>query len=254
MACAAVSPPESPRTLHTRRPLHRMARRSRITVVTGAADMTARVWDVETGKELLQLEHDTPIRAVALAQSELRPVVACATDDVMGQPARITVWALTPGAAARDALAQEEPVARWQFESKVIKMAFVNCDRELLSVHDNGTIAKWNAETGAKLASAQIHSKRIMDMQFDPRRQTVLTASKDGKSLLIDVVTLKVLNEFQSETQINSAAQLPLRDLIVLGGGQEALIVTQTATSAAHFEAMFFHKVVRGRFCRAPLV
>ena len=54
---------------------------------------------------------------------------------------------------------------------------------------------------------------------------------------LYDVDTLEVVKTFQTERPVNSAAISPIKDHVVLGGGQEAMDVTTTTTKAGKFEA-----------------
>jgi len=42
---------------------------------------------------------------------------------------------------------------------------------------------------------------------------------------------------------MNSASISPLKDHIIMGGGQEAMSVTTTSAGAGKFEVRFFHKV-----------
>lgn len=42
---------------------------------------------------------------------------------------------------------------------------------------------------------------------------------------------------------MNSAAISPIRDHIILGGGEEAMKVTQTTAASGHFEAKLYHLV-----------
>lgn len=53
---------------------------------------------------------------------------------------------------------------------------------------------------------------------------------------------MRLLN-FRSERPVNSAAISPIREHIILGGGEEAMKVTQTVLSSGHFEAKLYHMV-----------
>lgn len=54
---------------------------------------------------------------------------------------------------------------------------------------------------------------------------------------------LSVLKTFKTERPVNSASISPLKEHVVLGGGQEAKDVTMTAGKAGKFDAKFFHVV-----------
>uniref|UniRef100_A0A8R1IGI9 Serine-threonine kinase receptor-associated protein n=1 Tax=Caenorhabditis japonica TaxID=281687 RepID=A0A8R1IGI9_CAEJA len=53
-----------------------------------------------------------------------------------------------------------------------------------------------------------------------------------------------------SERPVNSACISPTRDHVCLGGGEDAMQVTQTSVSAGHFEAKIYHMVFEEEFAR----
>lgn len=74
-------------------------------------------------------------------------------------------------------------------------------------------------------------------------------------SQLIDVEDLSVLKSYVADTPLNSAAITPVKDYVILGGGQAAMDVTTTSARQGKFEARFYHKIfmeeigrVRGHF------
>ncbi|CAG7819312.1 unnamed protein product [Allacma fusca] len=77
-----------------------------------------------------------------------------------------------------------------------------------------------------------------------------ITASKDKTSKLFDTETLECLKTYKTDRPVNSATISPNLDHVVLGGGQEAMDVTRTATSQGKFEARFFDLVYEDEFAR----
>jgi translation initiation factor 3 subunit I len=74
-------------------------------------------------------------------------------------------------------------------------------------------------------------------------------------SQLITADELNVLKSYSTDTPLNSAALTPVKDYVILGGGQAAMDVTTTSARQGKFEARFFHKIfeeeigrVRGHF------
>ena len=59
-------------------------------LVTGSADTTAKLWDVETGKELFSFQHKTSVRACGFSLGGRELFVV--TDKQMGNPAQILVY------------------------------------------------------------------------------------------------------------------------------------------------------------------
>ena len=99
----------------------------------------------------------------------------------------------------------------------------------------------------------------MTDLQWSPDRTYFITASKDKSSRLISARDLTVLKSYVADTPLNSASITRKKDFVILGGGQAAMEVTQTAARQGKFEARFYHKIfedeigrVRGHF--GPLV
>lgn len=72
---------------------------------------------------------------------------------------------------------------------------------------------------------------------------------------LIATDDLQVLHSYAADTPLNSAAITPVKDYVILGGGQAAMDVTTTSARQGKFEARFYHKIfeeeigrVRGHF------
>jgi len=47
-------------------------------VLTGSKDRTAKLWDAQTGRELVNLAHETEVTAVAVSPDGKRLLTACA--------------------------------------------------------------------------------------------------------------------------------------------------------------------------------
>ena len=99
----------------------------------------------------------------------------------------------------------------------------------------------------------------ITDIQWSSDRTYFITASKDKTARLVSADDLRVLKTYVTDTPLNSAAITPIKDYVILGGGQAAMDVTTTSARQGKFEARFFHKIfedeigrVRGHF--GPLV
>ena len=52
---------------------------------------------------------------------------------------------------------------------------------------------------------------------------------------------------------MNSAAISPIREHVVVGGGQDAMDVTTTSTKIGKFDARFFHMVFEEEFGRVKV-
>lgn len=95
----------------------------------------------------------------------------------------------------------------------------------------------------------------VTDLQWSADRTYFATSSKDKTAKLIAVDDLNVLKSYVADTPLNSAAITPVKDYVILGGGQAAMDVTTTSARQGKFEARFYHKIfeeevgrVRGHF------
>jgi len=113
----------------------------------------------------------------------------------------------------------------------------------------------WNEQTGVfmKLLEVSKHEKVINDIQFDRAGKFFVTASKDGKVKLIDSYDFKTWKVYQSDFPVNSAAIHPRFEHVIFGGGQDSKDVTTTSSDQAGFEAQFAHMIHRNIFGKVKL-
>lgn len=67
---------------------------------------------------------------------------------------------------------------------------------------------------------------------------------------LIDSETLEVIKSYITATPLNSAALLPEKPYVLLGGGQDAMNVTTTGARQGQFEVRFWHRVFEEELAR----
>jgi translation initiation factor 3 subunit I len=60
---------------------------------------------------------------------------------------------------------------------------------------------------------------------------------------LITTEELRELKSYSADTPLNSACITPVKDYVILGGGQAAIDVTTTDARQGKFEARFYHKI-----------
>lgn len=223
-------------------------------LVTGSGDNTARVWEVNGGRQIACIETETAVRAVALGHGD--QLLALVTDATMGKPARVLLYAFPALTLLREIDCGADGKA------KPTVAAFTDCNELLVTGHQDGSLRAWDlsslAVPGAPVAvkcEAKPHDDVIRDLQLATDRSFLITASRDNTAKLIDAATLATLKTYKTERPVNSAALCPIRNEVVIAGGQEALHVTTTSSRAGQFEARFFHQIyesemgrVRGHF------
>ncbi|XP_037084293.1 eukaryotic translation initiation factor 3 subunit I-like [Pollicipes pollicipes] len=214
--------------------------------VSGAADNTIRLWDCETGKQLGSVECKSAVRTAAFSYSS--NMICYSTDKAMRNPCEIFV----ADSRTVDGFNSAEPVMKIPVAvgPKVTSMLWGPLDEYIITGHDTGEVVQWELKTGMKMTMAHEHSGAINDMQLNQDGTMFITASKDHTSKLFDMATLEPLKTFKTERPVNSAAISPIRDHIVLGGGQDAMDVTTTSSRQGKFEARFYHLIFEEEFGR----
>jgi len=213
-------------------------------LVTGAADNTCRLWDIETGSCIKVFETKSPVRTCNFSYSG--NLVCFTTDRSLGYECEITVVdsrTFTP----------EDAVMKVPIPTKgpkVTSMVWSALDSLLITGHDNGDLAQWDLKTHKTVKMTSEHQKSIVDLQSSKDGTMVITASKDSKAMLWDSDTMELLKTYKTERPVNSASISPLFDHVVLGGGQEASEVTTSSTRIGKFDARFFHLVFEEEFGR----
>ncbi|KAF2861328.1 eukaryotic translation initiation factor 3 39 kDa subunit [Piedraia hortae CBS 480.64] len=223
-------------------------------LVTGGADNTMRLWEIKAGRQLKQWEFPTSIRRAEF--SEDGKLLLGVTEKRTGHLSNIYVYDIVPDVEAEQA---SEPTLRIEVTDlpRVTVAGFSCLNDYIITGHENGCVAQWDARTGELLKETYPHEDGavVTDLQWSTDRTYFITASKDKTAKLIDSKTLDVLKTYVADTPLNSAAITPTPDFVILGGGQAAMDVTTTSARQGKFEARFYHKIfeeeigrVRGHF------
>eukprot|EP00871_Galdieria_phlegrea_P001489 jgi/Galph1/2340/GphlegSOOS_G996.1 len=219
-------------------------------VVTGSADNSAKLWEAETGACIFTWPQKSPVRCVCFSSDN--KYVFVATSMLMGQSSEIYMYRLDE----ENTSDMNTPVMT--FSGHTATTTRILCHPKgtcIVSAGEDGTIRKWDMETGKNIETVKVHQKAINDLQFSSTAGQLISASSDFTAKVLDFASLRVLKTFQTDRPVNSAAISPIFPHVLLGGGQEASQVTTTVDRAGRFEARLFHLIeeeeigmVRGHF------
>jgi len=211
--------------------------------LSGGGDMTIRLWDVEKGQLLNQVEKESPVRTCLFSYSG--NMIVYSTDQAMSKPCEIFI------ADVRDPsqLGASDTKATIQ-DSKVTSLIWGAVDETVVTGHENGRLTLWDLKTMKVIETSDDHTGAISDMQPSKDGTMFVTASKDSTAKLFDTETLDCLKTYKTDRPVNSACISPNMEHVILGGGQEAMTVTQTATSQGKFEARLYNLVFEEEFAR----
>ncbi len=137
-------------------------------VLSGGEDMTVRLWELDTGKELARLEgHGAPVRAVAFTPDSGRAVSA-------SQDGTLRLWDL----------AAKKTVRTFTGHRGGVLCAAVTPDgKQLLSGGVDRSLRLWDIETGKQLQEWYGHEGPINCVSVSTDGAHVLTGSDDGSAL-----------------------------------------------------------------------
>lgn len=213
--------------------------------VTGSADYSIKVWNVCNGQNVHTWSSPVPVKRVEF--SPCGNYILAVLDDVMKYVGSINVYQVKRDPqtneirefvedpvhciTTRDGLAAVS-VAGWSAEGRYI-----------IAGHKDGKVSKYNTHTYEFEDAIELHSSNVSDLQFSPDRSYFITSSRDSTAYIVDVATLHVLKRYEADCPLNSACVTPLKEFVILGGGQAARDVTTTSAREGKFEARFYHKI-----------
>ncbi|KAJ9111068.1 hypothetical protein QFC19_001266 [Naganishia cerealis] len=244
-------------------------------LLSGAADNTMKLWDIKTGECLKTWEFPTAVKRVAWSDDD--NLALCITEQRSGYQGAIRVYEISHEGDCKNQ--PDEPINEFSpIGSKATVAAFAPLGHEIITGHESGKVALFDAKTGEEIESNErAHSGAVSVspiFSFLPTGPTLLPQAKtkpqeyaevfdvifiaqaDPLALKIhDTKNLAVIKTFTTETPLNSACITPLKPYVIVGGGQDARSVTTTSTRSGKFETRFWHRVfeeevgrVRGHF------
>ena len=221
------------------------------TLLTGSADTTAKLWDAKTGECYFTFTFDQPVRAVALAHGGKRAAIT--TDPFMGVPSAIHIVEIDLEDRSRQTARVIRRIDGPQ--GRVTRVLWGPLNRTVITGGEDGIIRSWDAENGEVLKISQEHSKQIQHLSMSEDGSHFISASLDKTAKVFDSETLECMKTYSADRPVNAAVLSPIRDHIVLGGGQDAMSVTTTSSKAGKFDSKIYHKIseeeiggIRGHF------
>ncbi|KAF5206239.1 Eukaryotic translation initiation factor 3 subunit i [Thalictrum thalictroides] len=212
-------------------------------LITGSADQSAKLWNVQTGTQLFSFNFDSPARAVDFGVGDDLAVIT--TDPFIELPSAIHVKRISKDPSeqtAKSLLEIRGPVGR------INRAVWGPLNKTIISAGEDAVVRMWDSETGKLIKESEKetgHVKAITSLSKSADGSHFLTGSVDHSARLWDTRTLTLIKTYVTERPVNAVAISPLLDHVVIGGGQHAVDVTTTDRRAGKFEAKFFHKILQ---------
>jgi WD40 repeat protein len=154
-------------------------------LATASADGTARVWAVDTGKELFALPHTGRVRYVAWSPDGKLLATA-------GVDHTVILWDAATG--------QEKRTFTKHAGSIVTHVAFSPDSARLASSAQDGSVRVWEAATGEEVVRLPCHNPVARGAAFSPDGKRVVTVGQDTIAQVWEIATGKVLFELKGHT------------------------------------------------------
>ena len=220
-------------------------------LATAGADEHVYVFDVQTGERLADYHDLVSVVDVNWNANGERLLVV--TDAVRAKDAHVYVfaWDAETHALTRGAdIAEHLPP-----KIRVTQAKWGPLDETVVVTADTGHVYVYSCADEKVVRTWQHHTNVVTSLVFDRYKLLMMTASKDGSAHLYNARTCERLKTYTTGRPINACSISPVKDEVLLGGGQEAREVTTTNVDQRQFMAHFFDLVhetntglVRGHF------
>ena len=218
-------------------------------VVTASADFSGILWNAENGKILYTWNFNSPAKRCELSPDN--KFLFFLTDQAMGQVGTVKIFQLNTSDLSKQS---DEPVLeilnKGDASIKPTVAAWSYGGKYIITGHADGSITKYDATTGEELNRVKAFKETVTDIQTSSDKTYFVASSKDQTSRLYDIDTFELLKEYLSDAPVNSACITPVKDFVLLGGGQDAKNVTTTAGGEGRFDCKIFHKIFEDQIGR----
>ncbi|HEY9644193.1 MAG TPA: protein kinase, partial [Coleofasciculaceae cyanobacterium] len=178
-------------------------------ILTGSADATLKLWEIQTRRCLLSLEgHKSEVTAVACSPVD-RSAISGSADTTLKR------WNLNTGECLRTLVGHSD---------RVQSVAMSPTGRYVLSGSADTTLKLWEVATGRCLRTLTGHPGEVMVVAFSPEGRYVLSGSADTTLKRWDIATGDCLNTFASHTDtIHAVAVSPDGRYVLSGSADQTL-------------------------------
>jgi translation initiation factor 3 subunit I len=222
-------------------------------LVSGSADMHAKIWDVESGVELTTFEHTGSVRSCTFDESGRRILVHCDAFGGLDQnrPPLVSIY-------------ENEPmfgdVTSWrraaQFQLPHPEAGEVKCGlvrwmplgKQILCAFEDGALKIMDSMSFSIVHEIAAHGNKIQCLSFNAHQTFLLSASTDMTCKMWDLETWDCVKTYKSDRPLNACVFSPTKEHVLVGGGQDAMSVTTTSGKQGKFDTEFFYSAYQEVF------
>ncbi len=176
--------------------------------ISASDDSTLRLWDLETGKEVLRLTgHSASVMSVSVT-ADGRRAMSGSWDGT------IRLWDLETGKAVRG----------FKGSWKTVKSVAVSADgKRALSGSDDNLIHVWDLDAGKEIRVLTGHTDLVQSLAFSPDGRRALSGGDDNSVRLWDLDSGKELRRFEGHTDTVASVTFAATGRWILSGGSDKI-------------------------------
>lgn len=185
-------------------------------LITGGEDQTIKVWNADTGQQLLNLTGHTSAIKTLVVKSDSSTLVSGSDDQT------VKIWNLGIG----------QLLNTLQGHTSYLNAVVYSPDGQwLASASADQTIKLWNLQTGQLVRTLQGHTSYVNGIVFSPDGKTLASASADQTLKLWDVATGQELRTFRGHTSyVNAVVFSPDGQQIISASADQTIKVWDVNT------------------------
>ena len=200
-------------------------------IASSSYDGTVKVWDAETGKEVLNFSgHDEYVFCVAFSPNGHRIASG-------GYDRTVKVWHADTG---------EEILTYRSHIAHVMSLAYSPDGMLIASASNDGAVRVWNSETGAEVVTPVGHEEEATSVAFSPDGTQIVSGSKDNTVKLWSTATGMELRTLEGHTDwVTGVAFSPDGHQIVSSSDDKTVKVWNATTGEEEFALLGHQDVVK---------
>jgi WD40 repeat protein len=195
--------------------------------LSGSADRTVMVWDVQAGTSVLVFaEHTASVNSVAFSPDGTLALSAAGEE--------LILWEVATGTVVRRFVGDESTPGH---DDVIYSAVFSPDGQHVLSADRHGDIILWDTNTGAiirRMGETETrHLEAVRSVAISPDGQTALSGSSDDTVILWDLNTGTAIDQFLGHTNDVYAVAFSAAGLTALSGSLDGtLMLWDVATGA----------------------
>jgi len=202
-------------------------------LLSGSADNTVKIWDVETGKIIFDIPEERPIRSVCWSNSGRQFFTV--SDAVMNREAVIKIYNDNNYKTVKSI-----KLAAGTQGVKIFQALWSNLDTEIYAACDDGFIRVWNTETGDLVKQIGDHKKAVNGISWSKDKTYFVSASDDFTAKVFDARTCECKKTYETDKPVNAAAISPYMHHVVVEEDKKQMRLRRHTERRDSFKSDFF--------------